>query len=209
MSRIIKRGALLVIEGIDGAGKTTQALRLGERLREEGFVCLNLREPTNGPFGQRIRELAKAGREQVTPEEELELFVQDRRQNVAENLAPALAAGKIVILDRYYFSTMAYQGARGCDPEAIRREHESFAPCPDVLFYLTLPLELVKQRIEEGRGEARDHFEKIDFLREVKANFDRMDFPYLQRVDGARDQNLVCKEIHRLARAAIDPLIVE
>jgi dTMP kinase len=209
MGRILQRGVFLVIEGIDGAGKSTQAHRLGDRLRDDGFDCLNLREPTDGPFGRRIRELARAGRASVTPAEELELFVQDRRQNVAENLAPALAARRIVILDRYYFSTMAYQGARGCDPEEIRREHEQFAPLPDVLFHLAIPLDLVEARIEQSRGQARDHFEKIDLLREVKANFDRMDFPYLRRIDGDRDQELVSEEVHRLARETIDPLIID
>jgi dTMP kinase len=69
----------------------------------------------------------------VSPREELDLFLEDRRQHVRERIAPALERGAIVLMDRYYYSTIAYQGARGLDPVEIRRLNEAFAPPADVL----------------------------------------------------------------------------
>jgi dTMP kinase len=83
----------------------------------------------------------------LSPEDELLYFLNDRRQHVEETIAPALAAGKVVILDRYYFSTMAYQGARGFDPVEIRRMNEEFAPVPDLLLILDLDVDTAHHRI--------------------------------------------------------------
>jgi len=201
----LNRGFLFVIEGIDGAGKTTQARRLHDALRDQGLDCVMLREPTDGPFGQRIRQLAVAGRDAITPEEELELFVRDREQNVRENIQPALSANRIVILDRYYFSTMAYQGALGLDIEHIRLQNEAIAPIPDRVIIMDIPLNLVKRRIVESRGEAQNLFEKLDYLANVKANFDQMKFDYIHRIDAAREPDLVFAELKQLIQDAIAP----
>src|SRR5512136_620436 len=107
-----RRGLLVVLEGIDGSGKTTQARSLLRRLRNRGYKASFFREPTRGRWGREIKRLA-ARADSLTPAEELELFVKDRRENVKKNLKPALAGGKVVVLDRYYFSTIAYQGAKG------------------------------------------------------------------------------------------------
>ena len=180
-------GRLIVIEGIDGTGKTTLARGLSERLATEGYDVERLREPTDGPFGRRIRELARSGRDHVTAREELDLFLDDRRENVRDHIVPALDRGVVVVLDRYYFSTMAYQGARGLDPEAIRRENETFAPPPDLLLYLTIPIEWVGRRIEGQRGGERDHFEREDYLRRVQAIFDAIEHPAKVTVDATCD----------------------
>ncbi|MBE0710800.1 MAG: dTMP kinase, partial [Candidatus Aminicenantes bacterium] len=122
----LKKGLLVVLEGIDGSGKTTQARSLLRRLRYRGHKAAFFREPTRGRWGREIKRLA-ARADSLTPAEELELFVKDRRDNVAKNLVPALGAGKVVVLDRYYFSTIAYQGAKGIDMGKIRRMNEAFA----------------------------------------------------------------------------------
>ena len=191
MARRLKNGLLVVLEGIDGAGKTTQCERLAARLRDEEWDVERLREPTDGPHGRRIRELARAGREGVTAREELDLFLEDRRENVRLNVRPALQRGAIVLLDRYYYSTIAYQGARGLDPDLIRRENEEFAPPADVLFYLAIPAELAGDRIEGNRGVERDLFEKEEYLRKVQAMFDAMQDPQLVRVDATADADAV------------------
>lgn len=155
----LKRGILIVIEGIDGAGKSTQARLLVRRLKARGFDAVSYREPTRGKWGREIKRLARRS-DSLSPEEELALFVKDREENVRKNLKPALSRRKVVILDRYYFSTMAYQGARGIDPARIRRINERFAVKPDLIFILD---------IEAGKGLGRiRHRKRKDLLFERK-----------------------------------------
>jgi dTMP kinase len=131
------KGILIVFEGIDGSGKSTQARRLLRKLRSLGYETASFREPTRGKWGRMIKRMARqAG--SLTPEEELDLFTRDREENVRKNLRPALGARKVVILDRYYFSTMAYQGARGIPPLRIKRLNERFAVKPDLVFVLDI-----------------------------------------------------------------------
>ena len=112
MSTLLKpAGILVAFEGIDGAGKTTQATLLEQWLHDSGIALVRTKEPTNGRWGKLVRESAATGR--LAPAEELNAFLQDRKEHVETLLAPSLREGKAVIVDRYYFSTAAYQGARG------------------------------------------------------------------------------------------------
>lgn len=175
------KGLLIVIEGIDGTGKSTQARRLGEWFASKGREVVLSREPTDGPWGKKLRESAASGR--LSPEDELEYFLKDRRQHVAEKIAPALAAGKVVILDRYYFSTMAYQGARGFDPAEIRRLNEEFAPLPDLLLILDLDVDSAHRRIGH-RGDSANEFEKRDNLERCREVFLSLkDEPFVRIID--------------------------
>jgi dTMP kinase len=162
------KGLFIVLEGIDGTGKSTQARRLGEWFVSQGREVVLSREPTDGPWGKKLRESAATGR--LSPEDELRYFLNDRRQHVEETIAPALAAGKVVILDRYYFSTMAYQGARGFDPIEIRRMNEEFAPIPDLLLILDLDVDTAHQRIGH-RGDSANEFEKHESLTRCREIF--------------------------------------
>ncbi len=162
------KGLLIVIEGIDGTGKSTQSRALADWFRAAGREVVLSREPTDGPWGKRLRASGETGR--LTPESELTYFLNDRRQHVEETIAPALAAGKVVILDRYYFSTMAYQGARGFEPEEIRRLNEAFAPVPDLLLILDLDVETAIARIG-ARGDLANEFEKRDSLQRCREIF--------------------------------------
>jgi dTMP kinase len=169
MSSTTKRpGLFIVLEGIDGTGKSTQAKRLGEWLAALGREVVLSREPTAGPWGQKVRESAATGR--LSPEDELQYFLNDRRQHVEELIAPSLAAGKVVILDRYYFSTMAYQGARGFDPAEIRRQNEEFAPVPDLLLIMDLDVDSALERIG-ARGDTANEFEKRENLEHCREIF--------------------------------------
>ena len=169
MSSTTKRpGLFIVLEGIDGTGKSTQAKRLGEWLAALGREVVLSREPTAGPWGQKVRESAATGR--LAPEDELQYFLNDRRQHVEELIAPSLAAGKVVILDRYYFSTMAYQGARGFDPAEIRRQNEEFAPVPDLLLIMDLDVDSALERIG-ARGDTANEFEKRENLERCREIF--------------------------------------
>ncbi|HEX7260394.1 MAG TPA: dTMP kinase [Luteolibacter sp.] len=150
-------GLFIAFEGIDGSGKSTQARLLADYFSSIGRSVVVGHEPTNGPWGKKLRESGITGR--LSPEKELQYFLNDRLQHVEEVIAPSLAAGSVVILDRYYFSTMAYQGARGFDPVTIRRENEAFAPVPDLLFILDLNVDSALERIG-ARGEAANEFEQ-------------------------------------------------
>lgn len=112
------RGKLIAFEGIDGTGKSTQLKLLATFLRQRGQLVLETKEPTDGPVGQQIRALFH-NRKSLSLDEELELFIEDRRMHVLQHILPALEQGAFVLTDRYYYSTAAYQGARGADPELI------------------------------------------------------------------------------------------
>jgi dTMP kinase len=185
----LRRGLLIVFEGIDGAGKTTQVRILDERLRRDGYDVVCLKEPTERLSGQKLRYIAQHGRQDVSPDTELEWFLQDRRENVEYNIQPALASGQIVLLDRYYFSTIAYQGALQLDPEEIQRRNEAFAPPPDLLFILDISPAQGLQRVQQ-RG-ALSHFERLDYLEHVAALFATMQSPYLKHIDASPEPAVI------------------
>jgi dTMP kinase len=179
-------GILVALEGIDGTGKSTQVGRLTAAFRAEGYDVLSLSEPTQSPWGRRLREAMTVGRRLLAPSQELDLFLQDRRYDVAAHIKPALAAHKLVLMDRYYFSTMAYQGALGIDPETIRRLNEAFAPVPDLVFLLLVSPARSLERIRQGRGQTDDVFEREDDLRKVDGVFRTLQGPHIDPV--AADQ---------------------
>lgn len=180
----LNRGRLIALEGLDGTGKTTQIRLLAHHLSHLDLPVVLTREPTDGPFGQKIRQIIRHGRQGLTPLEELDLFIADRRQHVQQVIHPALTAGKIVITDRYYFSTMAYQGALGLDPLEIQHCHAEFAPPPDLVIILVLPFTEIPRRLQQRGTPLSQDFEKIDYLARVAAIFDRLEAPGLVRVDG-------------------------
>lgn len=198
MSTSARNGFLVVIEGIDGTGKSTHADILAAAMRARGLPVVQSREPTQGPWGRQIRESARHGRR--PPAEELALFLNDRRQHVAEVLQPALDAGAIVIVDRYFLSTAAYQGARGLDPEEILRTNEEFAPIPDVAIMLTVDAAIGRRRIRSRGDGDGDLFEKEDELRRVAQVFAQLDRPYITRIDTAQPVEAVAAQI----RAAVE-----
>ena len=165
----MKKGFLIVIEGIDGAGKSTQAEILMNRLQERGFDVVYFREPSGSRWGQEIKRKA-LDQDSITPEEELELFQKDRKENVEKNLKPALERNKIVVLDRYYFSTIAYQGAKGIDEERIKRMNEEFAVKPDLVFILDIDPHEGLDRIR-NRSKKDRLFERADYLAKVREIF--------------------------------------
>jgi len=180
----LKRGVLIVFEGIDGAGKSTQAKLLFEELAKAGFETIFSREPTDGEWGRKLQGLIQNGRDDIDPREELELFVRDRREHVEKVISPGLNAKKIVILDRYYFSTIAYQGALGLDCEEIERRNTEFAPPPDILFLVQIPPASGIRRITETRGQGADFFEREGYLVKVEEIFNRLSKPFLYRLNG-------------------------
>jgi dTMP kinase len=189
----LRKGRLIVFEGIDGSGKTTQVRGLLKALGQLGYDAVGFREPTTGRWGRQIRKHARLSGS-LSPEEELSLFVKDRAENVARNLKPALAAGKIVLLDRYYFSTIAYQGAKGLDPDRIRRMNERIAVKPDLVFILDIGAGPGLDRIHLRKR--RDFlFERERYLRRVRAIFLSLRGRKFVHLDAARPRAEIGKEI--------------
>jgi len=202
----LTKGILIVFEGIDGTGKSTQLNLLAEALLERGYPVITTREPTNGTFGKKIRSLYDK-RNQVTKEEELELFLQDRREHVENLLTPCLTEKNIILCDRYYLSTIAYQGAAGFDTAEIGRKN-SFAPEPDLALLFHMPSKVSIARITEIRGDTLNDFEQEETLRKVAKIFDELSFPFIRRIDAARSIESIHHSIISLVEEHINPLTI-
>ena len=190
----MNRGLLIVFEGIDGSGKSTQCRMLADLLNKKGIANISLAEPTRGKWGMKIRQLLAKGRNGISSNEELEWFMNDRREDVKQNIEPALKAGKVVLMDRYYFSTAAYQGALGFDPEKIRVDNERFAPIPDrVLIFHNSP-EKSLERIESSREE-KSAFEKRGYLIEVQTIFKSFTGPNIRYVSSDSSLEKVYEQV--------------
>lgn len=184
------RGFFIVLEGIDGTGKTTQAGLLAEALRTRGHQVVLTREPSDGPAGEKIRNYLKGPIRYLTADQELALFMADRREHVDAVIRPALEQGRVVISDRYYFSSAAYQGALGLDPQWIMAEHEKFkAPRPDLVFFFSLPPTMALAR--QG-NKARQVSESPAYLEKVAAIYRTFQAPHMHHLDAAEAP----REIH-------------
>lgn len=199
----LEKGIFIVFEGLDGSGKTTQCSRLKDSFLTKGIEAILTREPTSGPWGMKIREIAAKGRDNITPEEEMSYFVNDRRQHVDEVIQPALDAGKVVVCDRYYYSTIAYQGALELDQAEIRRQNEEVNgfPRPDLVIYLDLePWQGVSRISEQREGGTNVGYEKEEFLKKVKANFEAMSDDNFVKVEAMGCQRAIAKIIAETVR---------
>ncbi|MEE9151539.1 MAG: dTMP kinase [Thermoplasmata archaeon] len=195
-----KRGILITIEGIDGVGKTTQAKMLAEYLSGKGYEVAKLREPTKGFWGEKLRDLTKHGRN-IIPKEECKWFLKDRMEDVQNNINPALDQGKIVVMDRYYYSNMAYQAALGLDMERIQEENEKFAPRPDLTLILDVPPEIGLARITDSRKEELNYFETLDYQAKVRKLFLSMrNYDNVQILDGNRGIEEIQEDIRKIVR---------
>ena len=193
------RGCLVVFEGIDGTGKTTQIALLAKYLRSCGLDVIKDCEPTHGPWGSRVRNAALAG-ERLSLEEEIECLLMDRREHVRNVIEPALAAGKWVLLDRYYMSMMAYQGACGADVESLRDMNEEFATEPNLILWLDLPPEMALRRVAGRAPGQEDAFENEAFLTACTEIYSRLEMPHWHRVDANGSVQEVHARIRRIVR---------
>jgi len=185
------RGILVAVEGIDGAGKTTQVSMLKRALSHAGERVISSKEPTNGKWGSILRRSAQSGR--LSLDEELDTFIQDRTEHVQLKIKPHLASGEVVILDRYFYSTIAYQGARGADVAAVSLEMYTRFPEPDAVFILDVDPVVGIHRIANDRGEEPNHFEDRGSLVQARDIFNQMNRKNIHRIDGL----LSIREVHR------------
>jgi len=187
----MRKGMLICIEGIDASGKTTQAKLLVKNLNERGYEAVYTSEPTKGFFGQILRQKILYGNERVPAVVEALLFALDRLEHVEKEIKPALEKEKIVVSDRYLYSSIAYQGAAGLDPAWIE-EINRWAIKPDLAIYLDVPAEVVIKRLKRKRSvmETLENQRRVRnvYLRLVKEGM-------LLLVDGNRPIEEIEREI--------------
>lgn len=180
------KGFLIALEGVDGSGKSTQAEMLAASLKKDGHQVVLTQEPTNGPAGQKLQAYLLGPSRNLSPAEELDLFMEDRREHVAQIIKPALERGNVVITDRYYYSSVAYQGALGLDPNDILAANEAFAPVPDLVFILELSVTEALARLAKKGKAARQVSESFPYLKQVEAIYASLKGPGFRRLDAAR-----------------------
>ena len=169
-------GRFVVLEGIDGAGTTTQARRLAEALAQRGIAAHVTREPSDGPIGRLVRSSLGSGGPALPPGARALLFAADRLAHVAAEIRPALEAGRWVVCDRYLLSSLAYQGL-DCDEGWVRAINRH-APPPDRTILLDVPAEVAVARIRAregaGDGPAAQHYEVQGTLADLARRYRRL-----------------------------------
>jgi len=158
----------IVLEGLDGAGTTTQSGMLLERFRSGKTPASSTCEPTSGPIGRALRAFLK-GSDTFVPSTAAYLFAADRNEHVfgKDGIAERTALGETVVCDRYLFSSLAYQ-AVDCDSDLVESLNSRF-PLPEYLFFIDVPPEVAERRM--ASRETREIYERLDFQRKVRDNY--------------------------------------
>jgi len=203
-------GKFIVFEGIDGAGKSTQAKLLGKWFEERGYEVVITKEPTDTAFGKLIRKLVLTGGEEgiidgarISHEAEALLFAADRAEHVNKLIKPALESGKVVISDRYFYSSLAYQWARGLDLDWLI-DLNRFAIRPDLVILLDLPVKESMKRISDRSIE--NEFDRIfELQKKVRENYLKLVelFPEIKIVNAFEDVETVHEQIVALVEALL------
>jgi len=186
-----KKGVFICIEGLDASGKTTQARLLVEELNRRGLQAIYTTEPSRGEIGRFIRKRVLQREGRVPGVVEALLFAVDRIDHVEREIKPALKEGKIVVSDRYLYSSLAYQGAAGLDLNWIR-EINRLALTPDLAIYIDIPPETVFERIRRKRTVMED-LQTQEKVREVYMGLVKAGT--LTLIDGDRPAEEVFKDI--------------
>jgi dTMP kinase len=176
----------IAFEGLDGSGSSTQVRLLSERLERAGHKTLVTKEPTGtNPIGRLIREVLQHRFE--TSAEGLQLlFAADRAEHLRVDILPALKEGKIVLTDRYLFSTIAFGSYGVTDMDWLKQLNRLY-PLPDITFLFKLDPELCIQRIQ-GRGTTFELFEKVEKLKVIWKNYEKIshDYPHFHLIDATK-----------------------
>jgi dTMP kinase len=168
-----RRGRFITLEGGEGAGKSTQARALAAALCERGITVVRTREPGGAPGAEQLRTLLLSGEIAWSPLAETMLHYAARAEHIARTILPAIDAGTWVVCDRFYDSTMAYQGwGQGADKAAIATLTSLLGVKPDLTFMLDVSVETSLARLA-GRGTAADRYERLGapFFAAVREGF--------------------------------------
>ena len=170
------KGILITVEGIDYSGKTTQAKKLFNYLRRKGHKVIFLREPGGEKVSESIRQVLLSSRNVgMSPLTELLLYMASRAQLVSKVILPALKQGKIIICDRFYDSSLAYQGyGRGLDKKMIEYLNRISVSNtePDLTILIDIPIKVFVQRMRKNdKKKDRIEKEKIDFYKRVRLGY--------------------------------------
>lgn len=190
-----KRGVFITFEGIEGCGKTTQSKKLYDFLKKNNLSVYLTKEPGGTKFGERLRDIFLSKEIGINnPIVELFLILTDRSEHINELILPAIEGGAIVISDRYYDSTTAYQGyGRGLSISEIYRIHRDLinAPTPDITFFLDIPvLDGLKRVDKRGTGKNRLDDEELSFHERVRKGYMEIAKAEKERfivIDGSKD----------------------
>ena len=185
-------GKLIVLEGIDGSGKSSSGIALTDTLNNMGIKSIYTFEPTHAYYGSKLRESMLS--KDLNPEEELSLFIADRKEHIKHMIKPAIDDGYVIVLDRYMYSSIAYQGAKGIDKDYIYNLHKDFIVEPDLVFIFHLSIETALKRIMEKRGFV-DRFENERYLEDVDKIFYSFNAPYIHHIDASKDEKSISDEL--------------
>jgi len=190
-----KKAFFICIEGLDASGKTTQAHRLVRNLRQRDFEAVYTTEPSSGEIGRFIRARILQRKKRVPSVVEALLFAVDRIDHVERRIKPALKKGKVVVCDRYMFSSIAYQGAEGLNIGWIEEINGSALP-PDIAIYLDVPPEVVVKRMKRKRSV----MERLQVQRRVREVYMKLvERGRLTLIDGNRPADEVSKDTLKVA----------
>lgn len=162
----------IVFEGIDGSGKSTLSTMVLNSLIERNFPIVKFNEPTSFETGMKIRKFLRK-EISLSREEQIELFLADRKDSLEKNVYPNLKAGNSVILDRYFYSMAAYQSDENIQPETILHMNlNRNYPVPDLIIYLEINPEISLARTK--RRNANEHFENLETLKKVSLAYEKV-----------------------------------
>lgn len=198
MLKNTNKGKFIVFEGLDGSGQSTQAGLLKDFLLEKGNEVVLTKEPTlDSESGRKIRKVLDKELD-ISSKELQELFAQDRKEHLENTIIPALKQGKIVISDRYFFSSFAYGAANGLDLEWLIQINNLFL-LPNITFLLEVKPETCIERIE-GRGLEKTLFEKKEKLEKTWETYKILPgrFENVYLINGERSIDEVFKEIKEI-----------
>jgi dTMP kinase len=190
MKKMGKKGVFICIEGLDGSGKTTQATILTERLRKSHKVFCTA-EPSRGKIGRFIRDCCLYEEKRLPIEAEALLFAADRIEHIQKEIAPALAEGKLVICDRYFYSSLAYQGSTGLNLEWIKTINAR-ALQPDFSIFIDVSPERVLERLQR-RKSVMETLETQQKVREIYLRF--VEKGELILINGEKPKDKVADEL--------------
>jgi dTMP kinase len=197
-----KKGIFLVIEGLDGSGKTTQAILLAERLSKSHQVMLTA-EPSKGKIGTFIRESCLYEQTRLPTEAEALLFAADRIEHMQKELKPALDEGKLVICDRYVYSSLAYQGSAGLSLEWIKTINAR-ALQPDFSLFLDVSPDRVLERLQRKKS-VMETLETQQKVREIYIKY--VHNGELIRIDGDKPREVVANELYAKVKELLKPVL--